>query len=201
MIVSEGKFNVSNQQIENCSCIPPCQRDIYEPQTSNAALSTLSIETILATNTEYIKREREQARDVGYRMRDNRFVGTARQLTQTQNAFIMFMSKAKLRTQNFQGNLIVPVLKTLYELIRMFKDDMNRVLFLGVNRALESIATVFLPNRDSTYFFLERVIRNCKLVSVHVQSLVTDNYLLPGLEELTNQTIHYCQVAHQHLPR
>ena len=39
----------------SCKCTEPCERVIYDPALSNAALSTLSIESILAVNREVLQ--------------------------------------------------------------------------------------------------------------------------------------------------
>ena len=83
----------------------------------------------------------------------------------------------------------------------MFKFDMNRIVFGGLNRAMTQVDIVFGPNKDTMDFFIGRVVRNSKLVSLHVNNLVQYGYRFHGLNELLNDTIQYASVVETSLPR
>ena len=83
----------------------------------------------------------------------------------------------------------------------MFKHDMNRIVFRGLNRAMAQVDIVFGPNKDTIDFFIGRVVRNSKLASLHVNNLVQYGYKYDALEELLEDTIQYASVVETSLPR
>ena len=83
----------------------------------------------------------------------------------------------------------------------MFKYDMNRIVFRGLNRAMAQVDIVFGPNKDTMDFFIGRVVRNSKLVSLHVNNLVQYSYKYDALDVLLEDTIQYASVVEISLPR
>ena len=73
--------------------------------------------------------------------------------------------------------------------------------FEGLEEALRTISLIYGPSRDTSYFLVDRVIRNSKLVSLHTQNLVLYDFFYSGLEELANETLEYVRVAEKTLPR
>ena len=68
-------------------CVKPCQRTIYEPATSNAALSALSMESILSLNKEKVQQQRHLSRGISHRLQVQSFSTTVEKLTAVSNAF------------------------------------------------------------------------------------------------------------------
>ncbi len=126
---------------------------------------------------------------------------TAECLVDVAERYASFLKAASNRTSNFQHSRVKPTVIALKQLIDMFKRDMNRVVFLGLNRAMEQIDIVFGPNRDTMDFFIGRVIRNSKLVSLHANNLVQYGYRYERLDELLRETIQYARVVEETLPR
>ena len=81
------------------------------------------------------------------------------------------------------------------------QNDLNLVQFEGLEEALQTISLIYGPSRDTSYFLVDRVIRNSKLVSLHTQNLVLYDFFYSGLEELANETLEYVRVAEKTLPR
>lgn len=78
---------------------------------------------------------------------------------------------------------------------------MNEGQFEGLQKALRMISLIYGPSRDTSYYLIDRVIRNSKLVSLHVQNLVLYNFLYSRLIRLTEETIEFAAIAIQTLPR
>ena len=78
---------------------------------------------------------------------------------------------------------------------------MNRIVFRGLNRAMTQVDIVFGPNKDTIDFFIGRVVRNSKLVSLHVNNLVQYGYKYDGMNVLLEDTIQYATVVETSLPR
>ena len=82
-----------------------------------------------------------------------------------------------------------------------WQNDLNLVQFEGLEEALQTISLIYGPSRDTSYFLVDRVIQNSKLVSLHTQNLVLYDFFYSGLEELANETLEYVRVAEKTIPR
>ena len=66
---------------------------------------------------------------------------------------------------------------------------------------MTQVDIVFGPNKDTMDFFIGRVVRNSKLVSLHVNNLVQYGYKYDALDVLLEDTIQYASVVETSLPR
>ncbi len=112
-----------------------------------------------------------------------------------------FLDSVRRKTVAFKEKLVIPTVNSVKKLIKIFQFDMNRVVFQGLNRAMNEIDIVFGPNRDTMEYFIGRVIRNTKLVSLHVNNLVQYNFKYAELESILDETIQYAKAVMQTLPR
>ena len=126
---------------------------------------------------------------------------TAENLLDVNERYDSFLKSARNRTAGFQDNVIKPVVSALQCLVDIFKHNMNRIVFRGLNRAMAQVDIVFGPNKDTMDFFIGRVMRNSKLVSLHVNNLLQYNYKYDKLDELLQDTIQYASVVETSLPR
>ncbi len=139
--------------------------------------------------------------DIQHRVRENDFVTTAESLLDVTERYRTFIHSVRGKTEAFKDTLIIPTVNPVKKLIEDFKYDMNRVVFRGLNRAMNEIDIVFGPNRDTMEFFIGRVIRNTKIVSLHVNNLVQYDFKYAELESLLTETIQYASVCIKTLPR
>ena len=143
----------------------------------------------------------QRAVNIQHRVQENAFVVTAENLLDVNERYESFLESARDRTSGFQDYLIKPVINALKRLIDLFKHDMNRLVFRGLNRAMTQVDIVFSPNKDTMDFFIGRVVRNSKLVSLHVNNLVQYGYKYDGINVLLEDTIQYASVVETSLLR
>ena len=118
---------------------------------------------------------------------------TAENLLDVNERYIRFLQAAKNRTSNFQESLIVPVIGATKKLIDIFEKDLNEVVFRGLNEAMSKIDVVYGPAKDAMDYFVGRVVRNTKLISLHLSNLVTHNYKFEDLERTIEKQLSLAQ--------
>ena len=126
---------------------------------------------------------------------------TAENLLDVNERYIRFLQAAKKRTSDFQESLIVPVIGAVKKLIDIFEKDLNEVVFRGLNEAMSKIDVVYGPAKDAMDYFVGRVVRNTKLISLHLSNLVTHDYKFEDLEGIIEKTVEFGSATAKSLPR
>ena len=143
----------------------------------------------------------QRAVNVQHRIQEDAFVQTAESLLDLNKRYIAFLDSTRKRTEGFEEDIITPVVEAFVQLIGLFQQDMNQVVFTGLAEAVEQEDMVFGPQKDSMDYFVSRVVRNSKLVSLHANNLLKYGYKYEKLHDLLNQTIEYAMVVEESLPR
>ena len=134
-------------------------------------------------------------------MHENEFVVTAENLLDVNIRYESFLEADRKRISHFQESFINPFISAMKELIDIFESDLNKVVFGGLSKAMAQIDVVYGPMKDALDYFVGRVVRNTKHISLHLNNLMMHGHKYEELEKTISKTVEYASVAEKSLPK
>ena len=100
-------------ETSRCNCTKPCTQSMYEPGLSQAALSILSVDSILSADTEALERQYHSAIESHQRVNDVIFVRDLQLVADIQRHYLNLRRFAKTYLGDFDKSSFAKVLTCL----------------------------------------------------------------------------------------